>query len=451
MPRIVNTAGQSDAAVFPSAYRLDEITLTNHSGRSYDIQHLVTSFEITESIYLPSVVLSLSVKDSLNLVEELELSGQEKIRIKVSKKKYSSSDDFTDEQSVTKDFYVTEYPTYGKTDKKVQAYILRGISEHAYLSKFKRISRAFTGNIKDFVVQVLTRDLGYDRAKIKISERDTANVAFIVPNLAPLDAIAWALRRAYDGKGSPWYCYESLYDGIHLEPQGEMVQKDSYFEYREQYSLTNKIATAEDYDQRRAKILSMASDLRMSKYIAGANGAFSATTEYVDIAKKSRSRSRFSYGDEYYKMEWSEPDGINLSDTFTLAGQNLDAYPEAKLNYVPINSESTSPGNYHAPTLGGKINLANSYVNNLDNISHDIKVAGDFDLNAGNSIDLKVSKSIDPGVALDGAQKTATNDSIDTAVSGKYLVCSVIHKFGKEYESEVRIKRDSTGNKEWFD
>lgn len=445
MPRLVNSSVNSNDVTFPTSYRLREITLTNHEGREADISNLVTDFSITESIYLPSLVLEMNIKDPLNLVEEFQLSGQEKIRVKISKRPHDVTE-FV-EKDVDATFYVTEYPTYGKFPNRLQVYTLKGISSHAFLSKFNKISRAYSGNFKDFAYDVLTRDLGYNSSKITVSERSSGSASFIVPNLSPLDAIAWSFRRAFDGGGSPWYCYESLLDGIRIIPQGEMVQKDPYYSYEEIFKLSEDPATQEDYNQRRGMITSIASDLRMSKYIGGANGAFGATTEYVDIHTKKRIKRKFNYGAEFDQMEWTNPDGLNLSPSFELSGKNLDMYSSARVTYLPTNSNAfdNNRKNYHSTTADGQLDRANSYVQNLDNLAHDITVAGDFDLNAGNAINIKVFKSIDPSLVIQNSDETedAASNKWDDAISGKYLVVSVVHKFGEEYECDLRIKRDS--------
>ena len=184
----------------------------------------------------------------------------------------------------------------------------------------------------------------------------------------------------------------------------------------------------------------------MSKYIAGANGAFGATTEYVDIHNKKRTRKKFVYGSEFNGMEWTNPNGVNLSPAFQVNGQNLDKYSDARLTYLPINSNAYENGrNYHSTTLDGQLDKANSYVNNLDNLVHDLTVAGDFDLNAGNTINIQLYKSIDPDLRIQNSEETsdAASNPFDDALSGKYLVTSVVHKFAEEYESQIRIKRDS--------
>jgi hypothetical protein len=116
----------------------------------------------------------------------------------------------------------------------------------------------------------------------------------------------------------------------------------------------------------------------------------------------------------------------------------------ALINYIPINSKAfKDTKNFHSGTLDGRINRAQSYLDNLDNVTHDLKVAGDFGLSAGKVVELLVSQSIDPTVTVKGAKETNPIDRYDDALSGRHLITSVVHNFAEEYFCEMKIKKDS--------
>lgn len=458
MARNINVNPASDKVAYPTAYRVYEAVIVNHSGRSYDIYPIVTDFSITESLYSPSLILSINIKDTVGLMEELQLSGQERIQLKIWKT-WANLDGEIEEHYIDHVFLVSEYPGYAKFANHTQVYTIKGVSPHAFYNKFKKISRSFTGTIQDFVFNVLTQDLKYDAASIVKSSRPTASVSFIVPNLSPIDAIAWALRRAYDSSGSPWYCYETLNEGpdperpggkIWILPQSDLVELYEAYPaddspYEEATIYHHKPYTPEDFEERRRRILSISSSINLSKYIAGGSGAFGSTTEYIDIATKTRTRKKFNYRDEYSQMKWANSNGKNLSTTFRVNDQDLAALADAKLNYVPINSKAfESTGNYHSTTKNGMINRAHSYIENLDTITHDVTVAGDFYLNSGNRIALKIQKALDPSAQVTGSRNTAAqSDPFDLMLSGEYIVTSVVHNFKDQHTCTVRAKRDS--------
>ena len=441
MPRVTGSILNTNEVAYPTSYKMDSLVLRNHEGREIDISAIVTDFSVTESIYVPSIMLSVNVKDQVNLLEEFQLSGQESLRLKLSKRRMEDQED----TEVDRYFIVTEYPTYGKFPNHLQTYTIKAISDFAYRSKFKKISRAFSGDVKDFIRAVLEHDLGVDPENVHISDRDAYSASFVVPNLEPLDAISWVLRRTYDGTGSPWYMYETFNEGIFVEPQSEMVSRNAYYTYKEGKFFNRDPYTKEDYKERRERILSLASDLRMSKYIAGSSGAYGSTSEYIDISNKTRLKTKFNYTDEYPSMVWLNRGKNNLNPSFGFDQTPLSAFNQAQINYIPLNRKAfANHTNYHHGTFGGRINRAQSYLDNLDNITHDIKIAGDFGVSPGKVVGLELRKSIDPQAKVTGENSESDySDPFDRALSGNYLVSSVVHKFEQEYFCEVRLKKDS--------
>jgi len=441
MPKLVGSTLTGLQVAVPTSYRLNYVNLTNHNGDTTDIQALVTDFSIAESIYLPSLILTVNVKDNVNFLEEFQLSGQEQISIGISRAKEFGTDE---EVTLDLDFYVTEYPTYGKFNNHTQVYAIKGISEHAYRSKFNKISRAFSGNAKDLIYSILTQDLNYSDEWIDVSGKDMLNASLIVPNLAPIDAIAWILRRCYDQTGSPWYCYETMKEGIAIYPQSELVAGDIFRTFEEGKFFKFDIFSVEDYRERQRRILSMASDMRMSKYIGGAKGAYGSRSVYVDIAKKTIGSHRFNYNDDYDEMVWLNDKSSNLDEDFGFDQKSIATMHDAQINYIPTNSMAFERSkNYHSGTADGRINRAQSYLENLDNLTHEIKVAGDFGLSAGKVVELLIPKAIDPTVDIQNAKKTIISQIYDDVISGKYLITSVVHNFGEEYFCDIKIKKDS--------
>lgn len=450
MPNLRNINPLSSETRLPTAYTIKEIVMTNHKGTEYDIQALVTDFTITESIYRPALMLSMNIKDPVNLLEEGQFIGQEKITVKLAAR------DFTDDGTINSDpeanivhtFYVTEYPVYGKYNNLMQVYSIRGISEFAYLSKLKRISRAFSGNMKKFVESVLQRDLRLSSDKLYIADSAGVNSSFIVPNMNPVDAIVWALRRCYDERhSSPFYCYQILNGQVRLESQADIASKESYEEYIDAkfFQFNAMTDTEEDYNELSRRILSITSDLKMSKLMAGMNGAYASRTDYLDLSTKTVSRSVFDLTKELPDMVTIENESPVSTQFTPEENLPLTKYDLAKINYIPMNSMafgSGVAGNYHASTINGRINRAQAYSENLETISHDIVLTGDFNLNAGMVISLRLPPSFDPNTRKLNIDQEP-NTSEDRFFSGDYQVVSVSHNFAEDYTMEVKVKRDS--------
>ncbi|NDF33849.1 MAG: hypothetical protein EB157_04730, partial [Euryarchaeota archaeon] len=300
MSRQSNVSLNTSEVLMPSAYRVSEIVLKNYIGikdelkGQYNIQRVVGDFTITESIYRSALTLSLSIRDDSSFMEQAALSGHETIEVKLERLLPNG-----ELQKVDLSFRVTEYPVYSKFNNGVQVYRLNGVSPHSYISKFKKISRSFRGKIGDFVKGVLKNDLGLPDNKIDISPKATGNVVFVVPNMEPIDAMHWAIRRAFSEESSPFYLYQTLDGVVHLRSQAELVTQDVYKKYQDAKFFQYDIATnpVEAFEERATRILSIDSDLSMAKPMMASNGAFSSRTEYVDLATKAYSVSKFNYSD----------------------------------------------------------------------------------------------------------------------------------------------------------
>ena len=85
----------------------------------------------------------------------------------------------------------------------------------------------------------------------------------------------------------------------------------------------------------------------------------------------------------------------------------------------------------------------NAYNALFNTFTHDIRLHGNFKLNAGRKIQLEFPKAIDP-VAYREASDNPKDHHRNEFLSGKYLITSAIHEFSDdEYYVNLRVKRDS--------
>lgn len=442
MPYLPNVGETNSQVYIPSAYRIDGIFLEGHNGfKQLDIRNLVTDFSITESIYTPTVTLSMNVKDSANLLEEMKVSGQERITVSMSRKDPTGND-----VKVAHSFIVTEYPVYGRFDNRTQVYNIRGISPHAFLSRLKKISRAKKDSIRTIIEEILRKDLHVQENRIVRQEgNSTGMIDVVIPYMHPLDAVNWLVRRALDESGSPFFFYETFgaQEGLKLESLSRMFSRPSHRTFKDAKFFDQKFQSAEDYQQRLERIISIASDLNLSKFAAASAGAYASNTQYLDLHNKTLSIEEFNYLGKFGSMMTTRDGGNKLSPTvsesFVLAdGRKLTEYYGAHTNHIPV--DPSVQNSYNSIAQDSSINLAQSYVENLDSIVHDLEVEGDFDLHPGKTVELEIPRAIDPN------QKTQNSDvstgRLDTLLSGKYLVTSVVHKFSEQYYCSIRVKKD---------
>ena len=79
--RTFNIDSQSGVASDPLALKINKIELTNYQGKTTDINAVVGQFSIVESIYSPTLMLEIGIKESSNLMENFPIIGQEIITV----------------------------------------------------------------------------------------------------------------------------------------------------------------------------------------------------------------------------------------------------------------------------------------------------------------------------------------------------------------------------------
>jgi hypothetical protein len=424
--KVTSILPNTDIAITPSGYRLKGVTLTNHRGNSIDIQPIVTDFSITESIYTPFLTASFTIKDIVNFIEEFQLSGYEKITVSISRTEPDKS------TSVELDFFVVEYPMYGRGQQNTQVYKISAITEHGYVSKMMSICRSFKDSSGDAIKKIIEDDL-----KVKTFQTKgtiTSNFSGVIPYMNPLDASAFLLRRTTDSKSSPCFLYQTLDNKVTLATYTSMITEKVYDTYYVGSLFKATPNTPEEFKERKTRILSMASDFRMSKVIPTALGAFASETAALDLTTKAYVKHMFNY-----KTASLDKDSITgkslLSSKYDV---DLSTKSAAARHFIPVAASTYNDATSYNESAKKTWGITNAKVQNLDSAVHDLELHGDLELNAGKMIEIKIPLAIEPGSRPDVLL-------YDKLISGKYMVTSVIHTFTNEYYIQARIKRDSSG------
>lgn len=449
MPNVrANIKPNTDKALTPLAYSIRTITLTNHHGKTADIQNIITDFTITESLYTSALIFRANVKDVVNFIEEYEIIGQERINVRLGRQDFNSLDPV----EVNLDFIVSEYPTFGRGGQQnTQVFTITAISPHAFISKLKSISRGITGVVSDEIRKILHLDLCVD--KMSPFDKSSGRFQGVIPISHPLDAAHWLLRHAFDTSGKPMFLHETLRDGMRLDSLSKLISDKTNSVYRTFYDhpVFNSLPSSErDYKQRQERIYDITSEFKLSKILLmTSGGAFASKTTLVDIGTKSIETKIYDYAKEFNPKNSLEGYST-LSDKFIVKLENpnmtkkLNECSSGFQRNVPVNAlayHSNVP-NYHGLTSSIIAKLG-AEIENFDTFVHDLTVAGDFNLSAGKKIRLRIPKPIDFS-ALDRNTITGPTDDIyDRLISGNYIITGVIHSFSTEYYCKIRIKKDS--------
>ena len=432
--------GTSKAAL-PSAYKMKAIDIRNHRGEIRDIQNICTKLQLTESLFSPTILMKLSIKDSNNFIEEFQIIGQETIRIRIA---YQLQDSGI-ERELDLEFFITEYPNYGRIDQHTQAYTLRGISPQSYISNLKQMSRAFSNNTALEIQNIFTRELRCPADKFNIIGEPISTVTGIINTQTPMQACEWLRKQTVDDNYTPFFLYQTLNGEYNLASLKQLIDPAANPVYQTYFATTNFKTdpfTEEDYIERATRILEVSSNLSLCKLGQAKEGAFASQNRYLDLSQKTFTNTQYNYSTDF-KKDISLERKNSLSTQFTAFSDTIDQYPDAHLEHIATNKDAFDGTvlNYNQASVKTKHYL-NAYNSLLDSYQHDIKLMGDFGLNPGRKLELKFPKAIDPSVYKEYANKSAIY-IYDDSLSGNYLITSTVHTFeDDEYYANCRVKRD---------
>ena len=142
-------------AFIPNGINLKSVLITNHKGEQADISPIVSEFSITESIYSTSVIVSITVVDSSNAIEQLQLIGQEKINLILERQNHEAGGT----EEIELDLAISEFPKYSRSDNEyVQSYVISAVSSFAIFDKTFKISRFYNNNTVEEIKKILNTD-----------------------------------------------------------------------------------------------------------------------------------------------------------------------------------------------------------------------------------------------------------------------------------------------------
>ena len=438
----------------PGAFRM-EIRIYSGDGEERDITQLVDTFEVTESIFQQAMIAEFHIVDGLNLFEELNISGNEKISV-VLRKQLEANGQAEDMQS---DWHIIDIPMFSRPKPDIQAYVLRCISPFALVSRIKRVTHVMKGTAADILKRLYeemsvsneTKELvdynDYLRTtnefKLLVGDDDTASVMTYIPTkLTYSESIQQILSKSTGPLGSPFFCYETFIGGQSiLNSYNKMISTEAAGQYIQNFFYTAESMTEESFEEKRTRILEISSNLGFSAYKSFRDGAYVTRTHTIDWTSKSYQITDFNAFRDRKRNIMMDKD-FALHPDFNISGIDYTNTPDTHRLFYSTNLQARSDKdevNIHAhmPLIGA---LRRSIIANLGQIEHIIKLHGDPRLVPGRQIELVIPKSgsaeVEPGY--------------DEMMSGRYLIVSSIHTFNNDgYHTKLKLARDgiNRGNK----
>jgi len=416
----------SEYQSFAGDVKIDACQLTSvPTGNSNNITNQVIGIQIYEDLFSPYMSGNIVLKESVDYLNNLPITGQEFLYLKIS------TPLLDDKFALTGTFYVYKVSDREYTSEKNTVYKLHFISLQALIENSELISKGYEGKISDIVRQHLLEWVG--EPNIGIIE-DTKNSTKYVSNFwNRVKNLNFLTNQAVNQDNSPTYLFFQNRDGFNfmtLDSLYSLPQKQT-FNYN--MNLRDILPTGEayrlienDYQRINEIILPDSFDTAQKQR----DGTYASTLYTYDLSSKNWKVNKYQYQDTFTKTKHLNPNPLTAK---AMAGFFK---PEAVVSHN--EQEFGVMNNYGDVSNSAIVQARVSLLSMVESFKVTIIVPGRTDYTVGQKVYLKL---VQPEPINEG--DTYENEE-DKIFSGNYLIGAINHTVTRErHECTIELIKDS--------
>lgn len=444
----------------PLYYEIEEVVvkssrLTSESGEEiqYEITGSTIELNLFESLDTPFVSGQLMVADTGAFNEIVNFSGQERVAIRI---RLPISDRVFEYEMAIAGIERAE-----KNDNdQTSILILSLIDDHAFLSEFNRLSRAYSGSIGNIIRQILEDPLGVEINDDDL-EQPVQSVKVVVPNWTPLAALKWLTKRATTEFGEPFFLYSRLNGGLAFESLATLLTREPinteenpfvYSQTPPDMSLEEEARRFIKYDPRPEPI-----SLTQLAHTGAISANYFSVDPYRPASNFEDAKSTFNQAAHAALKTENEREidrsySSHVSPDFKIGRDEKPIFDMPSLLRAEINT-SGMHGNTHGYAEESSLDAhvlktrRSSDMALLEYNSITVQSPGYFFLNREDE-NTAVGRVLEFAVLSDRPiyRSTGNREVIDPTKSGKFLIRSCRHQFSVDgaYTTTMQLTRVAT-------
>lgn len=429
---------------------IEELLLYTSNGTLIDLRPFIAEINIYEDIFKHFIHGDILISDSINLIKNGPVVGQEILLTKITTPTFPVS--------IQKDFVIYKISERVAQSETTQKYSLSFASKEVIRDVNLPLYKSFSGfphNIAkkiyfDFVASKRNYKISNDNAVEKGSNftnfsilNTTSNkIKFVSPGWSPFKCINWLASKSI--------------------PKNEKAKNFIFFENNKSFVFGSveklfDIADKAGDDGKGTYFYGSASNIRKSKFAPDINremfmvksvnfvenidylnlydnGYFSNRMLTVDVYNKKVSYNDYNYIKEYPNQTHTSGSSSAPRPVF---GERTLTNPASFTSFYPVNPKlfDNFPGNV-SEKMGDIFGNRRSSLLDLSNIKLNIIVPGRTDLQVGSMIDFLM-----PDLTPNGRERIRSKDEF---YSGKYLITAIHHNIKAGYHfMSMEIIKDS--------
>ena len=399
-------------------YLIKNCTLIPTEGSSLSEEFEISGGNPTityfESLKSPSISLSLQFIDVDQLISREGITGGEYLDLIIQTPNY---DDFV--ISPDKHFLMLNSVKDVKTSSSKQIATLEFVSVESIVNETSRVSKRFSGNVSDLVMELLIGDKRGIQTSKNLDKDQAFNKYSFVGNMKrPFDTIQWLCpKAATDDTNCGFLFYETL-DGYFFKSIQKLLDGDAIVYEKPEKPVDSDFKIIENN-------LDSTNDIGMNCRL----GMYANKTIYVDLETGTTKTTDFKISEVGLKKPPKLPNGLEDIPT-RLMLRLLDKGAMQKGSKKDEGEKETELAIFQ--------NKAYARNNLLFSQALSISVPFNPDMRAGQMIEVKL-----PVKKSDDQEQTDYGSDRDNDISGKYLVSELKHSIGnKKANTQLKLIRD---------
>lgn len=417
---------EDDKLNFAGDVRLDDCTLTSiASGNKLNITNQVISIQIYEDLFSPFISGNIIVKESLDVLNALPITGQEWLDLHVR------TPTFEDKTDIKGRFFVYKISDRDYVGERNIIYKLHFISEYALKDAATIISKGYKGKISEMAKEILTDWVTEDN--IGFIETTKNNNRYVSNFWTPSKNLNFLSNNAISMNDSPSYLSFQNREGFNFMSLDKMYKSDSVQTFNYNFKGRDVLGTGQavrlvDNDYKRINSIQLPDSF--DNVYKMTQGAFASTLHSYDVVTKEYKLDKFQYRDKF--------DAKTHLNDFPLTPKKMEEY------FNPNSSVLTDFRQYGMFNEYGDVSnyrIMQERVATLiqaEGISIRILVPGRTDYTVGQKVNVEIMKP-EPTSGTDDKE-----DQRDNTFSGNYIIGAINHVINRErHECSIELIKDS--------
>ena len=382
--------------------KLISLKLTNTNETAIvDIRSQCTALSIFEDIEQPTLYAEFTIVDSLNLVKDFPIIGEETLEVSFITPGR--------EKATTYKFRIYAVDgTVNATNAKASSYTLKGVSSEHFINAILQIDKGYNTTVAEIVKDILNNEI--KTKKPLIIETTRGLIPMTVPRTNPFVAIDFLRQKAIAKRpsGGVFVFYENQY-GFNFTTLETLIEdgknniKSKTFTYE---PATNADASRSSYAFRNIQRYQHLTKFDTVDKMGG--GLYKNTSRSFDITTKQFEEVAFELDQQAYKFETGEKK-TKIPNTEKLISEAKQGAPF----YMFAPKDSSKGNDYVADLLGYRTAFTKLFNQNITRLM----VFGDNYLTVGDMVELNFPDT----------SGTTEKKLRDERYSGNYMVTKLRH------------------------